>query len=289
MVRKKHVHIIRTMHQKNMLPLVFLAVSKRPNTPIDKTTINELHLCLSTIAYHNESANIIVIARKNDFQRLAYNVSYPLSLTFTEFNATDVKTTFAQASILKGMHHSGIGGASKLLLPQLTGLKDFIFCDTDIVFLKPLSHLFKFYKNMTTSNKLIAATKIRAFQKFRTRISSGLMIFKSVDPIKWKNAVIGALLLNPLNCDKFHWGHYTKPICITNEDAVGGDQEVISVIIDATDTLFQLPKYAHHIEQGQFKNVPNTTITLHYKNIKNALSVTQKHLPFLIIPHTLHK
>lgn len=258
-----------------MLPLLWLAVSPHKGVQIDSATVTELHLCFTTLLHHNEEVH--VIAREHDFDTLHYKVSPPSTLTFIAFNESYVKSTFARAGITGGAHHSGVGGASKLLLPALFHRKNFIFFDTDIVFLNPPSLLMPIFDSMG-QHHIIAAISSPDTLGLQERINSGVMLFKGVDHVRWVNAVIGALLLNPLNCDTFHWGKYSRPLCISGNNRVGGDQEVISVIVSATSTLMRLPAYAHTHMQGGISTVNDNVIALHYKRRNDARRVAEAHL-----------
>lgn len=259
-----------------MLPLLWLAVSPNAGVPIDTATVAELHLCFRTLLHHGEAVDMFVIARPADFPVLEFAVPPNTTLVFVPFDAKLVQSTFARAGIMHGVHHSGIGGASKLLLPALFKRQSFIFVDTDIVFLNRASMLMEVFGQMK-SHHLIAATKLKGLG-FRERINSGLIIFKDVDQVRWTDAVIGALLLNTLNCDPFHWGEYARPVCIRHGTGVSGDQEVFSAIVSATYSLYPLPSHAHKHKLGRFSAVPDNVIALHYKNRDDAILVAEAHL-----------
>ena len=106
------------------------------------------------------------------------------------------------------------------------------------------------------------------------------MIFNNVNADAWVDAIIGALLINPLNCDDVVWGDHKRPVCIRRGQQVLGDQEVIGVVVSATYSLHMLPEYAHMHVQAKFNNdkIPNNTVALHYKNRQNALEVVLKRL-----------
>lgn len=261
-----------------MLPLVWIAISPAPHLPIDNDTINELHMSFSTLLWHNETVDLHVVARATDFDKLNYTVKPPSRLTFHNVSTTYVHTTFAHVGITGWSHHSKVGGACKLLLPALVNMSTFIFFDTDIVFLRPVSTLMEVVTSME-SHHIIAASLINGLG-FRQRINSGLMIFNNVNAQQWVHAILGALMLNPLNCDPFHWGPYQRPVCIRHGTHVGGDQEVISVVVSATYSLYPLPSHAHSHIQGNIdvNSIPDDLITLHYKRREEVAKLVKHRL-----------
>ena len=263
-----------------MLPIIWVAISPSPFNPIDHITLKELRLGFSSLSRHNEKLSLHVISRPNDFGLISKTVPEGASVRFHGINMSRVYSAFKKVGVTGGSHHSRIGGACKLFLPTLAadfGIgSSFIFVDTDVVFLRPASTLMTIYNDML-SHHLISATVIRGLG-YTQRINSGVMIFKGVNPKLWQDAVLGALMLNPLNCDPFHWGPYHRPVCIRNKNGshVGGDQEVFSVVVSATSCLYPLPNFVHRHLQGRFQSVPEDTAILHYKNYDDAYNLTKR-------------
>lgn len=66
-----------------MLPFLWLAVSPRVDTPIDKIAVTELHLTLAALLHHGEPVNMFVISRPAKFSRLEVPVPPQSTFTFT--------------------------------------------------------------------------------------------------------------------------------------------------------------------------------------------------------------
>lgn len=258
------------------IPLVWLAISPTPQDKVDNDTVQELHLSLTTLLSHREPVDIHIIARENDFARLHFDVPTPSTFKLHPTPVDYITKTFHRAQVTGGAHHSGIGGASKLLLPGILNMSTFAFFDTDTIFLRPVSLLTQVLKNMSNYH-ILAASQIKGLG-LKQRINSGVMIFKNVDPYRWADAVVGALLINPLNCDPFHWGPYFRPICIKKGHKVGGDQEVFSVVVSASSSLYPLPNHMHSHMQGSIEDVEGSLVILHYKRRNDAVTLTQERL-----------
>jgi len=274
-----------------MLPLIWLAISPAFLRPFDTIqaekqrkweleTLKELRLSLRTLLSHEEPVDIHIVTRKHDFPLFNFSVPFLSKVTLHDMPVEYVLATFLRAGVDGGAHHSGIGGACKLLLPNILNMSTFLFFDTDTIFLRPVSVIESFVSNMQ-SHQIIAAGEIKGLGNslgFKTRINSGVMIFKNVSTHAWENAVVGALLLNPFNCDQIHGGLFQRPICIKHNTKVLGDQEVISFIVSSTNSLFPLPDYIHHHYQGSISEVPEKLVILHYKRYPDAIIVAEKKL-----------
>ena len=228
---------------------------------------SEASLSISTACSFNEFLNIVILVNPSDNNK-AVNELQKLctSAKWTILHLDHQKKMWLQRTLncTTFMHHSTWHGYVKLLLPIIIR-RDFLFVDTDTVFLKSPRLLWDQFKNFKNDTIFSATPFKKGSLGFRHRINSGALLVRP-NLKNWRASLNNIVNSNRLHCELINWiiDRRRLPVCLSRDNRCElGDQEYFSAWVSIHGRCVDL--YGHYADKMRSNNtIQQQKILWHY-------------------------